>query len=181
MIGFVAAITASLAVIILVVIASLIGFVQSIMPTSGIMKIDTLTYRYNLKTPYLNREKLQDLVLTISDMSFSDRIKSYQTGCNYGFNANEYEMTQISTYNYIAIHQFFDGSYPIDHLNMVAEPEKMNNCFIDIHLFAEGEVVPVVIGDAAAFKQQNQQNKRQQQEGSEGVQQAKELNGDTDG
>lgn len=137
MIGFVAAITASLAVIILVVISSLIGFVQSIMPSSGIIKIDDLTYRYNLQTPYVNRKLLQDLVLTVSDMSFAGRIKSYQTGCNYGFNADEYEMKHIATYNYLAVHQFFEGSYPVEHINLLSQPDKMNNCFIDIHLYAE--------------------------------------------
>lgn len=138
MIGFVAAITASLAVIILVVIASLIGFVQSIMPTKGIIKIDELTYRYNMVTPYVSREMLNELVLTVSDMSFSDRIKSYQNGCNYGFNASEYEMKHIATYNYIATNQYFSGSYPVDHITLYIETDKFNNCYIDIHLFADG-------------------------------------------
>ncbi|WP_375749702.1 hypothetical protein [Vibrio sp. HN007] len=138
MIGFVAAISASLAVIILVVIASLIGFVQSIMPTSGIIKIDEDTYRYNFKTPYVTRELLTELVLTIGDMSFSDRIKSYQIGCNYGFNTTEYEMTRIATFNYIATNQFFDNSYPVDNIVVEEEPERMNSCHMDIHLFTEG-------------------------------------------
>lgn len=137
MIGFVAAITASLAVIILVVIASLIGFVQSIMPTTGVVKIDEFTYRYNLKTPYVNQEILQELVLTVSDMSFSDRIQSYQNGCNFGFNANEKEMKHIATYNYIMTHQFFAGSYPVDHINIISQNKKMNSCFIDIHVIRE--------------------------------------------
>lgn len=139
MIGFVAAITASLAVIILVVIASLIGFVQSIMPTSGLIKIDELTYRYNLQTPYVSQEILKDLVLTVNDMSFGHRIKSYQTGCNYGFNTNEYEMKRIATFNYIATNQFFSGGYAVDKINIETQTEKMNNCFIDIHLFPEAQ------------------------------------------
>ncbi|MDV7105620.1 hypothetical protein R3X26_14530 [Vibrio sp. TH_r3] len=134
MIGFVAAITASLAVIILVVISSLIGFVQSIMPTTGIIKIDELTYRYNQKSPYVSKEILQDLVLTANDMSFGDRIKSYQNGCSYDFNANEYEMRHIATYNYIATSQFFGDSFHVDHIKVIAEPEKINSCFIDIHV-----------------------------------------------
>lgn len=137
MIGFVAAITASLAVIILVVIASLIGFVQSIMPTTGVVKIDEFTYRYNLKTPYVDQEILQELVLTVSDMSFSDRIQSYQNGCNFGFNANEKEMKRIATYNYIMTHQFFAGSYPVDHINIISQNKKMNSCFIDIHVLRD--------------------------------------------
>ncbi|GLO63423.1 hypothetical protein MACH09_39310 [Vibrio sp. MACH09] len=139
MIGFVAAISASLAVIILVVIASLIGFVQSIIPTTGLVKIDELTYRYNMQTPYVTRELLTDLVLTVGDMSISDRIKSYQTGCNYGFNTNEYEMTRIATFNYIATNQFFAGSYPVDNIKVVSQQDKMNSCYIDIHIFAEKE------------------------------------------
>lgn len=139
MIGFVAAISASLAVIILVVIASLIGFVQSIMPTTGLIKIDEYTYRYNQQTPYVTRELLTDLVLTVGDMSFSNRIKSYQIGCDYGFNANEYEMTRIATFNYIATNQFFSESYPVENAKVELEGEKMNSCHIDIHLFREGE------------------------------------------
>ncbi|WP_413283051.1 hypothetical protein [Vibrio sp. MA40-2] len=148
MIGFVAAITASLAVIILVVISSLIGFVQSIMPTTGIIKIDELTYRYNQKSPYVSKEILQDLVLTANDMSFGDRIKSYQNGCSYDFNANEYEMRHIATYNYIATHQFFDGAFPVEHIKIIAESEKINSCFIDIHVYpkAEGQIDDTVSG-----------------------------------
>ncbi|WED20667.1 hypothetical protein L3Q72_08385 [Vibrio sp. JC009] len=137
MIGFVAAITASLAVIILVVISSLIGFVQSIMPTTGLIKIDEVTYRYNLQTPYVSREVLKDLVLTVDGMSFNDRVKSYQTGCNFGFNTNENEMVHIATFNYISLNQFFAGSYPIEHINVVSQDDRMNSCFIDIHLFPE--------------------------------------------
>lgn len=137
MIGFVAAITASLAVIILVVISSLIGFVQSIMPSTGLVKIDDLTYRYNLKASYVNHEILKDLVLTVDSMSFHSHVKSYQAGCTYGFNTNEYEMKRIATFNYIAVNQFFSGLYPIENIKLETQPDKMNNCFIDIHLLPE--------------------------------------------
>lgn len=140
MIGFVAAITASLAVIILVVISSLIGFVQSIIPTTGIVKIDENTYRYNMKSPYITHSLLQDLVVIISDMSFSNRIKSYQTGCNYGFNVDQDEMKRIATYNYLAVNQFFAGTFPIDYIVVSEQDDKMNNCYIDMHLYAESDI-----------------------------------------
>ena len=106
MIGFVSAITASLAVIILVVISSLIGFVQSIMPSTGMVKISQVTYRYNQQTPYINEDILHDLVVTAEKMQISSRIKAFQIGCNYGFNASQYEMKHIATYNYIVINKY---------------------------------------------------------------------------
>ena len=158
MIGFVSAITASLAVIILVVISSLIGFVQSIMPSTGLVKVDGQTYRYNQVSPYISQEILRDVVLTINDMSFSDQIKSFQIGCNHGFNASQYEMKHIATYNYIVINKFFAGSYPIDSIKVVSEPNKMNNCFIEIHTFDDvgsGEQAPASSEQPSATLESN--------------------------
>lgn len=134
MIGFVSAISASLAIIILVVISSLIGYVQSIMPAKGLIKVDDLKYRYVMEGKFINDELLQNVIIEIDNAGFASRVTSYQTGCTYGFNTKQREMLEVSTYNYLVLNQYFSNSIAISNINNFKADEVFNTCFIDINL-----------------------------------------------
>jgi hypothetical protein len=134
MIGFVSAISSALAVIILVVIASLLGYIQSILPPEGLVKISDVKYRYIMEGYYLNDKFLQQVVVEMENLGFSERVISYQTGCNYGFNTDERQMTEIPTFNYILLGQYFGETIPIESIIIDEQKNAINNCFIDINL-----------------------------------------------
>jgi hypothetical protein len=133
-IGFVSAISAALAIIILVVISSLVGYVQSIMPAKGLIQLTDTKYRYVMEGKYVDNRLIEEVILQFDNVGISNRILSYQTGCNYGFNTQEREMLEVATYNYLTLGQYFDTSVPVDKVNNYSEPESLNVCFIDVNL-----------------------------------------------
>jgi len=134
MIGFVSAISASLAVIILVSLASLVAFVQSILPASGLVKINDNKYRYVMEGQFLKNDLIEEVVTQIYNHGLSTRVDNYQNGCNYGFNVDQQQSHQISTYNYIVMNGFFQESTPVLEIVEETEKSKINVCFIDINL-----------------------------------------------
>lgn len=134
MIGFISAISSALAVIILVVISSLLAFVQAMMPATGIVRLSDVKYRYVMESSYINPELIREVIIQSENIGIGDRVISYQNGCNYGFNANERQMLEISTFNYISLAQYFDGTVPIESMYLFEEKEVLNSCFIDINL-----------------------------------------------
>jgi hypothetical protein len=134
MIGFVSAISASLAVIILVSLASLVAFVQSILPASGLVKINDNKYRYVMEGQFLKNDLIEEVVTQIYNHGLSARVETYQNGCNYGFNIDQQQSHQISTYNYIVMNGFFQESTPVLEIVEETEKSKINVCFIDINL-----------------------------------------------
>ena len=134
MIGFVSALSASLAIIILVTISALVGYIESIFPTHGLIKINESKYRYVMKGYYIDEKLLREVILTIDDVGLTEKVGSYQTGCNYGFNTSEREMTVIPTFNYVTLNQYFASSMPIDNIMVIEEKGQINTCFIDINL-----------------------------------------------
>lgn len=137
MIGFVSAISSALAVIILVVIASLLGYIQSILPPEGLIKINEVKYRYIMDGYYLENKFLQQVVVEVENLGLSDRVISYQPGCNYGFNTDERQMTEIPTFNYIILTKYFGETIPIDSIIIDEQSQAINNCFVDINLSPE--------------------------------------------
>ncbi|WP_114764656.1 hypothetical protein [Vibrio rhodolitus] len=134
MIGFVSAISSALAVIVLVVIATLLAFVQAIMPTTGLVRINDVKYRYVMESSYIEPQLIREVILKTEVAGIDDRVISYQNGCTYGFNSSERQMTEISTYNYITMTQYFDDAIPVAPMYTIAEKEVFNTCFIDINL-----------------------------------------------
>ncbi|TYL48406.1 hypothetical protein [Marinomonas sp. IMCC 4694] len=135
MIGFVSAISASLAIIILVVISALIGYVQSIMPAKGLIKINDLKYRYVMEGKFIENKLLEVIVIEIENAALSHRVVSYQTGCSYGFNTKKREMQEISTYNYLVLNQYFLNSMKIETTNNYETTEVLNTCYVDINFY----------------------------------------------
>lgn len=134
MIGFVSAISASLAIIILVVISALIGYVQSIMPAKGLIKVNETKYRYVMEGKFINSELLELVVIEIENTGIANRVISYQNGCTYGFNTKKREMEEVSTYNYLVLNQYFLKSLKIDTTNNYKADNVLNTCYIDINL-----------------------------------------------
>ncbi|MFD2176921.1 hypothetical protein [Veronia pacifica] len=134
MIGFVSALSASLAIIILVTISALIGYIESIFPTHGLIKVDETKYRYVMKGYYVDEALLREVIIAVDNLGLTEKVGSYQTGCNYGFNTSEREMTVIPTFNYVTLNQYFAGAMPIDSITVYEELGVINTCFIDINL-----------------------------------------------
>ena len=134
MIGFVSAISAALAVIVLVVIATLLSFIDSLLPPVGLVKISEVKYRYIMEGYYVNDRFLEGVVREMEHLDLSARIVSYQPGCFYGFNAGERSMTEIPTFNHIMMGQYFDSSVAIEPIITYAQTDIINRCFIDINL-----------------------------------------------
>ncbi len=134
MIGFISAISASLAIIILVVISSLVNYVQSIMPTHGLIKIDEFKYRYVMDGQYVDDSLLKSIVVDVESAGLANRVTSYQTGCSYGFNAQKRVVEEISTYNFLVLNQYFLDAITIDKTNNFQADDVVNTCHVDINL-----------------------------------------------
>lgn len=134
MVGFVSAISAALAIIILVVMSALIGYVKSILPESGLIKIDENKYRYIQEEIYLTDKVIGEVELQLSQLGIAQRLKSYQVGCNYGFNMPERQAFEISTFNYLTINKYFDDAIEVGKIEIFKSQEGINTCYMDINL-----------------------------------------------
>lgn len=136
MIGFVAAISASLAVITLVVISSLIAYIESILPEKGLIKINDSKYRYVMDRQFVNSELISLVVIKVDEVlaESKERVVSYQTGCTYGFSKSKREVEEVSTYNHLVLSQYFLESVPVINSNSFQEDEVINTCYIDINI-----------------------------------------------
>lgn len=134
MIGFIAAISGVLAIIVLVTIANFLTFVASIMPANGLVQIDEYKYRYYLEDRFATAMVLDSIVQNLYDFGISDNIRTIQNGCNHGFNFDEVAAENISTYNYIVIQDYLRDSYEIDPILIEVDPDRLNVCYVDINL-----------------------------------------------
>ena len=137
MVGFVSALSASLAIIILVALSALISYIQSILPEKGLIKIDENTYRYIQEEVYSSEDVLKDIILQLELLSLTPRLKSYQAGCSYGFNVNDRTAIETATYNYLMLNQYFSATIKIDAIKSFSENNQINTCFVDINLYPE--------------------------------------------
>lgn len=137
MVGFVSALSASLAIIILVALSALISYIQSILPEKGLIKIDENTYRYIQEEVYSSEDVLKDIILQLELLGLTPRLKSYQAGCSYGFNLNDRAAIETATYNYLMLNQYFGETIQIDAIKSFSENKQINTCFVDINLYPE--------------------------------------------
>lgn len=134
MIGFVSALSASLAIMVLVVLSALIGYVQSILPSTGMIKISENKYRYFQKTIYLDAPLINEVVLQVETLGMTNRVTSYQSGCDHGFNHSDRQAFEVSTYNYLTLNNYFGEKVKIGNINVMENIETFNTCYIDINL-----------------------------------------------
>lgn len=141
MIGFVSALSASLAIIILVALAALIAYVNSILPAVGLIQVSETKYRYIQADTYTTPALLNDIVIKVDQLGLSPRVTSYQAGCNYGFNLEHRTADEVATYNYLTMGKFFGQTVKMGSIEMYQEKEKINACFVDINVtkFEKGD------------------------------------------
>tara|TARA_B110001469_G_C9275814_1_gene153279 strand:+ start:71 stop:499 length:429 start_codon:yes stop_codon:yes gene_type:complete len=134
MIGFVSALTASLSVIILVVLAALIGFVESILPETGLIKVNDYKYRYIQENPFIQEDLINKVLLEIESMKLLDDVKSYQVKCQFGYNQNYRQASEIATFNYLAITNYLGDNVLVGNIDIIESKEGLNTCFIDVNI-----------------------------------------------
>jgi len=134
MIGFVSALTASLSVIILVVLAALIGFVESILPEAGLIKINDYKYRYIQENPFIETDLINKVVLEIESMKLLEDVKSYQVNCQFGYNQSYRQASEIATFNYLTITNYLGDNALVGNIGIVESKDGLNTCFIDINI-----------------------------------------------
>jgi hypothetical protein len=84
---------------------------------------------------YIQESVLAELTLFINSYELSNnlKLKSYRPGCNYGFNRVENEMTEIATFNFIGIHQFYSDKINVEPIEVRSYDEGINTCYIDVY------------------------------------------------
>jgi hypothetical protein len=109
MMGFVSAISASLAVIVLITVSALLGFISSIMPQHGIKRVDDYQYILVLKYEFISEKGLQELSDHVANIELENqmKLKSVKPLCNYGFDRPEREMQEIVTFNFLILEKYY--------------------------------------------------------------------------
>lgn len=134
MIGFIAAISGVLAIIVLVVIANFLTFVASIMPANGLIKVDEFKYRFVMEDRFVTVDLLDSLVENAYDFGLTGNIESFQNGCNHGFNSDIKAAETISTYNYIILQEYFQNTFNVSPILIEEDTDRFNICYVDINL-----------------------------------------------
>ena len=135
MIGFVCAISASLAVVILITVSSLLGYVDSILPKAGLKKITDTHYQYSMGNVFINPDKLNVLTASISAIEEKNNIslQSQRPVCNYGFNRPEREMLEVVTFNFLRVNHYYGKQIDVLSAKLENYESGINYCYLDIH------------------------------------------------
>jgi hypothetical protein len=131
--GFVGAISASLAVIILIAVSSLVAYVDAIAPRVGLSKISDLHYRYVMKNVFVRNDSMVELSLLISDIEEKEKIslQVVKPMCNYGFNMSQREIEEIVTYNYIKLNLWYKETVDVEKVDSFYLDNSINYCQMD--------------------------------------------------
>ncbi len=134
MIGVVSAISASLAVIILVTVSSLLGYVGSILPKTGIKKVSDNHYKYIMNNVFVGASVLDTLTLTIDGIESKNNIalQSHRPVCNFGFNRSEREMIEIVTFNFLKINKYYEDDVEVLNAKTESYEGGINYCYLDL-------------------------------------------------
>jgi hypothetical protein len=135
MIGFVCAISASLTIVILITISSLLGYIDSMIPKHSLTKVSEFHYHYSMDSVFIEESALKNLTLLVNSLEVNNqlRIMSYRPGCNFGFNRSEKEMTEIATFNFIRMEQFYKNKFSIQSIKIDTYSNGINNCYVDVY------------------------------------------------
>jgi|GEM_PF-5948458 len=135
MIGFVSAISASLAVIILITVSSLLAYVSSILPKTGIKQIDDTHYQYVMGNIFVSHKTLSELSLLVTDIEVANSITlvSHRPVCNFSFNRPEREMLEVATFNFLSLKQFYSGEIDVLDIAIESYDSGFNFCYLDMY------------------------------------------------
>jgi hypothetical protein len=142
MIGFVCAISSSLAVIILITISSLLGYLNSILPSTGFKKINETHYQYITGNVFLGGDAMVKLTIGIDDLEKNNNmiLLSHRTVCNYGFNRSEREMAEIVTFNFLKIKQYYREDPRVLNAKTENHDSGINYCYVDINFNSASKI-----------------------------------------
>ena len=87
MVGFIGALSSSLAILILVFITLLLGYIDSMLPEKSIFQLSEATYRYPLKSYFITnafKPEMEDLIKN-HQKNTKQTVKSVKIGCTAGF------------------------------------------------------------------------------------------------
>lgn len=134
MIGFVSAISGALAVIILMTVSALVGYIDSIAPRVGLAKISDLQYAYVMKNIFIRNDSMVEFSLIVSDIEEKEKISlnSVKIVCNYGFNLSEREVDEILTYNYVRLNLWYKDTVDVEKVNSIYYGQAINYCEINM-------------------------------------------------
>lgn len=139
MIGFISVFSSALAVTILLVVTALIMFIQSILPTYGLIKIDSNQYRYIIDGEFANHVNLGHMLMNLEEIGIINKVKSMTPGCEYGFNIEDRKSKEIATFNYFAVNEFIEDKFKIKEIGNESNIQKLNSCYIDIEVERKNE------------------------------------------
>jgi hypothetical protein len=134
MIGFVSAISSALAVIILITITSLLGYVNSFLPKTGLQKINDYHYNYIMGGMFVGQERLNSLTLKVAELEAANNmvLATSRPVCNFGFNRPEREMNEVATFNFIKTKQYYRGEVNVLNIRTEEYNGGFNYCYLDI-------------------------------------------------
>lgn len=133
MVGFIGALSSSLCILILVFITLVVGYIDSLIPSSVMQKIDENTYRYPVKTYYVSTDIIDEVDQKIIELKEKEKFETgyLQVGCEGGFDIDLKSADNIMVFNTIKMnsHQYnipvimYDGPTVSEH--------SLNYCYID--------------------------------------------------
>lgn len=133
MVGFIGALSSSLCILILVFITLLLSYINSMLPSSSLFKINASTERLPIKTYFLSveiKDEVKDIISKLSENE-TTRPNTIMVGCTYGFDIGESTANNISIFNAIKI-----NSFNLDlNIKVLKDPiykkDVLNYCFVD--------------------------------------------------
>ncbi|KFA99250.1 hypothetical protein [Vibrio sp. ER1A] len=142
MVGFIGALSSSLCIVILIFVTLLMGYIKSLLPDGSLFQIDEATFRYPLKSYFIDETMESELKEVLIKVKQDDvQVNSIKVGCYYGLDLDESMANNISIYNTIKINQFnLESNYEVTmYKKMPKEEHKMNYCFVDLNKSNSGE------------------------------------------
>lgn len=134
MVGFIGALSSSLAILILVFITLLLGYIDSMLPEKSLFQLSEATYRYPLQSYFITdafKPEMEDLIKNHQNNT-KQTVKSVNIGCTAGFDMSNESAMNIMVYNTIKLTSFNLSVPVIMEREVTDKPEQLNYCFIDL-------------------------------------------------
>ncbi len=133
MVGFIGALSSSLCILILVFITLLLSYINSILPSPSLFKINESTERLPIKTYFISNETKDEITRIIDELSTDEKTKpnTITLGCSYGFDLDKNIANNISIYNAIKLNSFDIKLDIKTHQDPIYKDDVLNYCFLD--------------------------------------------------
>lgn len=133
MVGFIGALSSSLCILILVFITLLLSYIDSMLPSSSMFKINESTNRFPIKTYFITDQLKDEITDAINIISIdSDKKPNLITvGCTFGFDINNDIANNIMVYNAIKLSSFNINTDIQALQKPIYKDDVLNYCFLD--------------------------------------------------